>query len=716
MGCLFPFPRSVSCRVGLAAVAMSLLLPAHAQQKADQPAQQQAQQVSDQPGSRLDVVEVTSSRFLSSAQEAPDSIAVVSGEDLRDRGATDLKSALALVAGVSVYPGGDAGPAGAAPSILGRREADDFLLLVDGVPVGGAFIPAFTTLDLHNVERIEVIRASAPIFYGTTAFAGTIHVIHYPAGQAEGVARILTGSYGSLAAEYSAVISGQGQGGRDTVLQSIGIDAGRTRIAGGGVGADRLHGLYRLASDTALGHVHVDVEGTAQWQKPQSPVPVDASGQPTASLPVGFNQNPSDAKVDSDVARLVTGLDGRSGAVNWGSTLSLTRTWNRNIQGFFDAFPGSVGDGFRQSRQIDELFLDLRATRKLWHTVDATVGLNELAGRVQQDSATYNYTIPPGADAGTLAGENPANGGVTLHARRSYLGLYLQSRWKPLPAVSLLAGLRYNMTTQHEQAFDGTQTLEQSDRQNRLSGSFGASWRLWGDPSGDLDDVLLHAAYSNTFQPAQLDFGPDAGFEPLLKPETQRNFTVGIKVDGLDGRFDADLAAFYTDFDHQAINGMVNGLPALVAAGATRYRGIELESSYVLAPSLRLIAGISVDDARYRDYNDAQLGQLAGNRLALVPRWRADIGTTYAPKIGPQFAFNLNMEGPRYLDPANRVVAGAYGTLDALLGYRWSDTRVHLKGTNLANRREPVVASELGGSQLYFLQRRHLELTLTRSL
>jgi len=674
----------------------------------------QAQQAVEPPpltGSRLDVVEVTSSRFSHSVQEAPDSVTVVTGDDLRDRGATDLRSALALMAGVSVYPGGDAGPAGAAPSILGRSEADDFLLLVDGVPVGGAFIPSFATLDLHNVERIEVIRASAPVFYGTTAFAGTIHVIHYAAGRAEGAAHVSTGNYGSLAADYSSVISDQGP-----LLQSLGLDAGRTRIAGGGVGADRLHGLYRLGSDTGLGHLHVDLEGTAQWQKPQSPVPVDPSGHPTASLPVDFNQNPSDAKVDSDVARLVAGLDGKAGAVSWGTTLSYTRTWNRNIQGFYDVFPGSDGAGFRQSRQIDELFLDLHATRAFGSAVDTTIGINELAGRVQQDSESYIYTIPADGSAGPLAGENPPGASMALHARRSFLGLYIQSRYKPIPTVSVLAGLRYNLTTQHEQAFDGTQTLDQSDRQNRLSGSFGASWRLWNDANGDLDDVLLHAAYSNTFQPAQLDFGPNAGFDPLLKAETQRNVTVGIKVDGLDGRFDADLALFYTDFDHQVLNGMIDGLPALVAAGATRYRGIEWETSYVLAPSLRLTAGASLDDARYRDYNDAQLGQLAGNRLALVPRWRADFGTTYAPGTGPQFALNFNLEGSRYLDPNNQVVAAAYGMLDALIGYRWSDTQVRLKGTNLANRREPVVGSELGDSQLYFTQRRRIELTLTRSL
>src|SRR6266481_3417575 len=596
----------------------------------------QAQRPAAPGESRLDVVEVTSTRLREPVQESPDSITVVSGEDLRARGATDLRSALALVGGISVYPGGDLGPAGSTPSVLGRSEADDFLLLVDGVPVGGAFIPAFATLDLHNVERIEVLRASAPVFYGTTAFAGTIHVIHY-------------------------------------------------------------------------------ADATAQWQKPQSPLPIDANGLPTSKLPLDFNQNPSDARIDSDVGRLVAGLDGKTGEIRWGGALSWTRSWTHTIEGFFDSFPAGSGIGFRQGRQINELFADCHGTRTLWSTLDVTVGLNELLGRAQQDSTTFDYTIPTDGGAAPAGASLPGNGGAALLAHRSLFGLYLQMRWKPDAEVSVLAGLRYNFTRQHVQASEGTATADQSDHAERASGSFGASWRLWSDASGDLDDVLIHASFSNTFQLAQIDFGPTAAFAPPLKPETERGFTAGIKVDGLDGRFDADLAASFTDFGNQPLNGSVNGLPALVAAGHTRYRGFELESSLVLAPGFRLAASMSLDDATYRDFNDATQGQLAGNRIALTPRWRGALGLTYAPAQGVQMAATLNGEGSRFPDAANRKLSGAYGVFDAMIGYRWMGLQLVLKGTNLSDRREPILPSELGDGQLYLLPRRHIDLSIAWS-
>src|SRR6266550_30786 len=104
---------------------------------------------------RSEYVEVTAKGLREQAEDAPAMVTVVSGEDARARNADDLRSALAGVAGVDVAPGGDNGPASAVPEFWGLREFDAFLLVVDDVPWGGAFNPALSTLDLHDLERIE---------------------------------------------------------------------------------------------------------------------------------------------------------------------------------------------------------------------------------------------------------------------------------------------------------------------------------------------------------------------------------------------------------------------------------------------------------------------------------------------------------------------------------------------------------------------------------
>ena len=84
---------------------------------------------------------------------------------------------------------GDAGPAGAVPEFWGLREFDAFLLVVDDVPWGGAFNPALTTLNLRDVDRIEVLRGPAPVTYGATSFVGAIHVVHKGATDASDPSR-----------------------------------------------------------------------------------------------------------------------------------------------------------------------------------------------------------------------------------------------------------------------------------------------------------------------------------------------------------------------------------------------------------------------------------------------------------------------------------------------------------------------------------------------
>jgi outer membrane receptor protein involved in Fe transport len=126
-----------------------------------------------------DTIQVTATRFGEAVAEVPGSISVITGDEIRARGAADLRTALALLGGVSVAPGGDAGPAGAVRAA--RR------------PRGGRsaaahrwhsrrrrFIPDRGDQSDQRGAHRGPARRRAGVF-GTTAFAGTINVIHYAA-------------------------------------------------------------------------------------------------------------------------------------------------------------------------------------------------------------------------------------------------------------------------------------------------------------------------------------------------------------------------------------------------------------------------------------------------------------------------------------------------------------------------------------------------------
>src|SRR3954447_17034763 len=187
-------------------------------------------------------VEVVATRVPERTHDVPASIEVIDGDMLRAIGATSLRDALSLAAGVEVAPGGDAGPAGAVPEFWGLREFDAFLLVVDDIPWGGAFNPALTTLNVRDVERIEVLRGPAPVTYGATSFVGVIHVVHNPAAARTTYATVSVGQYGSgsAAVDFAMPQAGSWQSRLTVDGQRQGFADDRTSFARG-------HALYRGA-------------------------------------------------------------------------------------------------------------------------------------------------------------------------------------------------------------------------------------------------------------------------------------------------------------------------------------------------------------------------------------------------------------------------------------------------------------------------------------
>lgn len=676
-----------------------------------------AEQGSGSNESSLDTVQITATRFGEQVQEVPLSMVVVNGEDLRARGANDLRTALSLVGGVRVATGGDAGPAGSVPGLRGLRELDDFLLLVDGIPAGGVFIPQFETVNLNNVERIEVIRGVAPVFFGTTAFAGTVNIVHYPAGKAASAVTLSTGSFGASSLQGSTVLS------EGLVKQSLSGEFDTQPGSDPRAGFKRTAGTYRLAMPLADGQARVDVKTLALRQRPASPTPLDEAGRLTSDLPVDFNQNPADARLDTNRYQMVLGYERATALGQWGTTLSMTRSNVASTRGFLiDGYRSAVGKnaaGAVQTRRLDDIYFDTHVTESPTPWLSVTYGINELYGHAAQSSRSFEYSVPLDGGAAPPSAAGNFTDIESLRDQRNFLGIYGQSRIRVSDRFSLLAGLRWNHTSETRIGSDTDTTVTQNQTNSRWSGSLGGVVTVWSDNRGDLNDVTLHASIGHTFQPTQIDFGPDAARSQILKPETQRSLQFGVKADELDGRFAVDLSGFVTDFANQVVAAREGGQPVLRNGGSQRVTGWELESSYRLQPALKLTAHVSHSDARYRNFNTVIEGvasQLAGNTLPLSPRALAGAGIVYAPFEGWRGSVIASYTGKRYLDKLNAFSANGYTTLDASVGYAFPGYTLSLNATNLSNRRDAVVASEIGEGQFYRMPGRRVLVSLTMAL
>jgi len=670
-------------------------------------------------------IQVTATRLPEPPLTVPATVTVLSGEELRRRGAHDLASALSLAAGVELSSGGDAGPAASVPALWGLREADAFLLVVDGVPWGGAFNPDLATLELTGVERIEILRGAAPVIFGATSFVGVIHVIHYSPGAAGGEVQIAGGSFSSGRASAFSALPTLG-----AFSQWISVSAESQGFKDDRAGYDRGHILYRGQANVGRGLFHIDLDTTVLDQDPASPHPREGR-QLTGRVPLDTNHNPDGAHIDVRRFGLGTGYETRLGAGTWSTTLAVSHTETDVLRGFLTEELDAPDNarGYRQDRGVTDLYFDSHLAARPRENVNLVVGLDHLYGSGDTEGESFAYGV--GLDGSGLTAREPLEA-TEAEAKRGFSGVYLEAGWTPAPRWRLEAALRLNRTEEEregearplageageeggeEGSTEGGETGASKKSQTRGTGVLGISWQAWAAEGGE---VWLHADYRNTFKPAAHDFGPEVEGE-ILEPETAESYEVGIKARFLGGRLRAQLDAFQMDFDNLVLSASAGGLPTLVNAGSQRFRGVELELAADLPHDLVWQLAASLHDSRFRDYTrlfDGTPTRLDGNYLELAPRQLAASGFFYRPARGFQASTIVQHVGERWLNQRNSALAPGYTTWSAGLGYRWEHFEIRADGQNLNDTRPPVSESELGDAQYYRLPARRIVVTLSRS-
>ncbi|MFI4969810.1 MAG: TonB-dependent receptor [Lysobacterales bacterium] len=665
--------------------------------------------VAAQETQTLEPVEVTTEKVPVALRDAAANVSVVTGDELRARGASDLRTALSLVAGVDIAPGGDGGPASSVPALWGLREFDAFLLVVDGIPSGGAFTPALATLNLANVERIEVLKGAAPVSYGATSFVGVIQVIHYGAGQGPAQVEFGLGSRGSAHVAAAIPLSDANAPWQQSLL----VDADKQELKPARAGWDRAHLLYRGAGDLGAGKFSLDFDGTILHQDPTSPHPRDENGLVTR-LPLDSNDNPRGAKQDENRGQLALGYVLPTGVGDWSTRLAFARSSAENVRGFLREGFADDGvthnaDGFQQDVHRTELYLDSHIATPLNERATLVWGLDHLYGKGDQESNNFEYAVLPNGSNAPDWKTLHIDEATRLDDKRNFTGLYADLDFELTDAWRIDAGLRFNHTNESTRGLGvdltgdaPVVTTDGADHRsdNRWAGALGSSYRFWQDGR---DYLTAYVSYRNTFKPAVVDFGPEPESD-ILKPEDAQSGELGLKGRNLDGRFEWDVSVFRMNFNNLVVTTEQDGLPAKANAGKEKFKGAELEARWNLVDGFSVTGTYAHHDTRFGDYvavEDGELQQFKGNRLELSPQNLASVGLMYAQPQGVHAYAAANHVGSRFLDKGNTIVAGAYTTLDAGIGYAWDRWDVRVDAYNLSDRRDPVAESELGDAQFY---------------
>ena len=661
--------------------------------------------------SALHEITITATRIPEPVARIPAAISTVSGEELRARASWDMASALSLVSGVEAPAGGDAGPSSAVPAFWGLHEFDAFLLVMDQVPWGGAFNPGITTLNLNDVQRIEVLKGAAPVMYGATSFVGVVHVLHYPAGEASNDASVAFGSYGSVrgAAAFALPDSGNYRQSFAADGENLGFADGREKVSDGQL-------LYRGALDLGTGVLRFDANLSIVRDVPPSPVIREGSGLTTLT-PINANFNPADAALDEDKYQFALSYTRPTDWGTWETLASVSRSHIDDVRAFLHPDLSGDADTQNQNRTIIDDYFDTHLASELGPRATLLVGADLLYGygRQETDNGNSAYNVPlDGSVVPPPTTALPVNEVGFVTDKRLFAGQYAQLDFKPDERWDFLVGLRLNETQENKFSSDLTlpPPTEEYDQQSnsrnvtRLTETAGVSYRAFNTGS---DELVVYADFRNAFKPSALDFGPD--YQPaVLLPETAKSYELGLKGAAVDGRLIWQAEAFRLDFSNLVVP---TDSGFLTNAAGERLDGVELETRFAITKDLQIAANYAWHHARFTQYQffDDALGayvDVAGNDLPLSPRELGAAGILYQPPQGLNSTLVVSYVGPRFLDEENLAPVGGYTRLDATVGYRFGHCELVAEGTNLTNQRPPVSASEFGSESFYLLNARML--------
>lgn len=141
----------------------------------------------------LPAVVVTAERQAISLQQEPQSVTVITREDMEKKGASNVSEALADVLGLDSSRGSQNSTSamGGHQLMLRGMNTNQTLVLVDGHRLADEDtgqtqnVYILSRLDVSQVERIEVLRGPAGAMYGSDAMGGVIQILTKRPGEKE---------------------------------------------------------------------------------------------------------------------------------------------------------------------------------------------------------------------------------------------------------------------------------------------------------------------------------------------------------------------------------------------------------------------------------------------------------------------------------------------------------------------------------------------------
>ncbi len=576
---------------------------------------------------------VTATGFAQRQEEAPASITIIDGEDLRRRSIQSLADAVRDVEGVVVN-----GSANETDIQIRGMPGDYTLLMVDGRRQGGresrvngnrGYEQSYTP-PAAAIERIEIVRGPMSSLYGSDAIGGVINII---------TRRPSPTWTGTMSYDYSLRESGK-QG--------------------------NAHNAQAYVSGPVIG----DVLGIQAWGSYLAREADDDfvvtngfARSRNRTLTGRFVLTPFEGQeviVEGGISRL---RNGEGLSPNW-----ATRQQDNNRDYWSVMHNGRWG---RASSFLS--YLDETTSREGL----ATAAQADVFGRrpeVRNRVFDAKLTAPVLANPTTVGVQwlktglrdwNQANVGTSRereYERYSVVqrAVFAESSWTVLPRLTVTGGVRLD---DHEQygshvnprAYAVWQASEQ--------------WTVKGGVARGFKAPELRAVirdYAVIRRNRFVQFG-----NPDLKPESSVNYESSISWSNRAG-FGLSATAFYNDF-RDALSTVTTtrrwqGLQVLERVNLNRASilGVEVAGRWRIVPTVSVRGNVTYLDSKQKS------GANRGAPLALTPRWKGNMRADWEISSDTRLWGTFNYFGREYEATITGTTAPAYATGDLLVTHRWT--------------------------------------------
>ncbi|MFC0133780.1 TonB-dependent receptor [Massilia eurypsychrophila] len=733
------YPRRLELALLPSLIAAALAsMPAHAQQAPAAPSAESSQ---------IETVIVTATKRPAPLQTVPIAITVISGAQLEKSNLNTLGAITSQTPTASFRSGASnkdtslfirgVGTISTSPGIEPTVST-----VIDGVVTAR---PGQSTMDLLDVDRVEVLRGPQGTLFGKNASAGVISIVTRDPG-AEFGGYVDLGFYQGNEKRARFGVSGELKPG--VVRGSFSLmhgdyDGNITNVANGA----RLNGYDRNGArgkliitpnpDTRIALI-ADMVKSRDNTPTGVPVgltvtayPSNVVGAPNTQYQAGVAPvvpSKTNRSINSEIeTRVADDNSGLSAQVDWNAgahaltSITAYRKWeNTQYQDqdrlplTYRQFPQTVDKGDLSFNQFTQ---ELRVASPKGQFFDYVGGLFYMKA---ENAETYRRDVtrcvnsvaaalPSGLVPCTPSTTTVDNGVATYGIDSTSASVFGEGAFNFRSDLRAIAGARY---TRDKLSFDHNRTSTQLAAIPGVRPAFvaagstsvtGYSGRI--GPQFDINrDVMVYATASRGYKgPAYNVFFNMQAFDNIaIKPETSNSYEIGLKSSLLNNRLRLNLAAFNTKYDnYQAnLNDLVAGtiVTRLINAGSVSTKGIEMDFVAKFSSRFTVSGAAANIQARIDSFNcppgASASCDVNGKPLPFSPDWRANLRANYKmPVSGGWMAdvgadYNYQSEVVYDIGQAPDSIQPAFGIINATLSLYNSEQgwSVTLVGKNLANK------------------------------